>query len=345
VQGLILGAGQGRRLQPLTCIVAKPALRIVDKPLIWHIVRSLIQLGVNSIFVTLYHKAESVLTLGLEAQFGLPIDFLIEPELLGTGGGIKNAMRFITDDHLLICNGDALWVFNLKPVVDEHITSGRDLTLVLTATSDWQEYSAIRTDEGGRVVRIGTLAEIPHWTGHLSAPYTFTGIYILNTSLLEHLPNMRVFDFVSDFIVPLMMSGFHIQGSVVTGFWMDIGTFERYLRGSLHFAERIKGTAVKYVAGQDCSIAEGAEVVNCILWDYVSIAPHAQLRSCIAVDWVNLDTPVQLENALLFPDRVVCSELTEFDSVHVSHVWAFPVNLSSAMSGRQAANKQGGTQK
>jgi len=328
MQGLVLAAGQGLRLRPLTCMIAKPALRVMEKPLIWYAIRSVIQSGVDSLLVTLYHKADSVLTLGLDADFDIPIGFLVEPELLNTGGGVKNAARFITDEQLLICNGDTLWDFNLESAIAEHIESKCDLTLILTTTPEWQDYAAIRTDEHGEIVRIGTLTEIPNRTGYLSPPYTFTGIYLLKTSLLAHLPDVRVFDLVSDFVAPLMMEGLRVRGIVVAGFWEDMGTFERYLHGGLHFAERLKGVPAEYLTGQNCNIGEGSKLVNSILWDHVTIAPSTRLRNCIAVDWVNLEMAVQLENVLLFPKTITSPDPAEFGMVSVSNTWAFPLNLS-----------------
>lgn len=324
MQGLILAAGRGSRLRPLTCIMAKPALRVIDRPLIWHITERLVRLGVSSILITLYHEAGSVLTLGLDTDFDVPVKFLVEPELLGTGGGVRNAVPFITEDQVLICNGDTLWDFDPRPAIAEHMKYGYDLTLILTTTPAWRDYAAIRMDEHSRVVRIGTLAEIPGRTGHLSLPYTFTGMYVLKTSLLKFLPSTCSFDFVQDFIVPLMMKGINIHGSPVEGFWADLGTFERYLNGILCFASRVWSAPVEYVVGQDCNIGKGAQITNSILWDGVSIAPHTSLRNCIAVDQVRLDTTVQIENTLLLPDNLALPCSIEYKVRRIPNTLAFP---------------------
>ena len=242
MRAMLLAAGLGTRLRPLTDELPKPLLPVANRPQIHYVLDLLARAGVREVVVNLHHLGGRVrAALGDSYGGALHISYSPEPELLGTGGGLKKVERFFADEPFILANADALTDADLRAAVRRHIEAGAAATMLL---ADWDpsgRYSKIEVGADGMVRRIGGVGG----GGGLS-PAVFTGIHILSPEIFRRLPTGAPSCIVRDGYLPLLAAGERIAGHRVTGYWRDIGTLAAYLdanaevlRGALPGALRV----------------------------------------------------------------------------------------------------------
>jgi len=231
VQALILAGGEGTRLRPLTSSVPKPVVPLVDRPFIVYMLDWLREHGVDRVVMSCGHLAHGVRNvLGDGSALGMDIRYVEEPRPLGTGGAVKYAEELL-DERFVMLNGDVLTDFDLSAQIAEHERSGALATLALTPVDDPTNYGLVRIREGGEV---SEFVEKPSAdmvdTANVSA-----GVYVLERSVLDPLERGKPASIERDVFPQLVSAGLH--GYVVSGYWLDIGTPERYLQGTFDILE------------------------------------------------------------------------------------------------------------
>ncbi|MBI2264863.1 MAG: nucleotidyltransferase family protein [Armatimonadetes bacterium] len=185
MKAMILAAGFGERLRPLTLATPKPLIPVGGVPNIHRILRLLEANGFRDIVVNLHHLGEKIQeSVGDGAAFGVRVSYSPEKEILGTGGGIKGAQQLIGDETFLVINGDILISIALTDVVRFHREHGGAATLVVRDDPSLDGYGAIMVDSGGRVRDI--LRLVDRAPGLL--PRLFTGIQVLEPIFFNYLP-------------------------------------------------------------------------------------------------------------------------------------------------------------
>ena len=226
MKAMVLAAGKGTRLFPLTGVLPKPMAPIADKPMIQHIFELLARTGVRETHVNVHHLAEVILDhYGREAEVdGMSVAFHREGKLTGTAGGVKGvADRF--DETFVVVMGDALTDVDVRDVVAYHREKGAIATLALTPVEDAREYGVAVLDEGGRVVGFQEKPEPPEAISDLAN----TGIYVFEPEALEYVPEAAFFDFARDLFPALLAAGERVVGYDAGGFyWSDVGTLSAY---------------------------------------------------------------------------------------------------------------------
>ncbi|MDY7038929.1 MAG: nucleotidyltransferase family protein, partial [Thermodesulfobacteriota bacterium] len=186
MRAMILAAGLGTRLRPLTDNRPKALIPVTNKPIITRAVEYLKKHGISRIVVNAHHHHEQIVDyLDGGRPFGLDIDVRVEPKILGTGGGIKNVSDFWGDEPFIVINSDILTNIDLSPAYEHHLTSGSLATLIL---HDREPFNQIRTDNNQNITDIAK-KNIP---GRLA----FTGIHIMDPGLLSHIPEGKFFDII-----------------------------------------------------------------------------------------------------------------------------------------------------
>ena len=231
MQALILAGGEGTRLRPLTSSVPKPVVPLVDRPFIVYMLDWLRQHGVDRVVMSCGHLAHGVRNvLGDGSAIGLDIRYVEEPRPLGTGGAVKFAEALL-DERFVMLNGDVLTDFDLSAQIAAHERSGACGTLALTAVDDPTNYGLVRIGEGGEV---SEFVEKPS-ADVVDSANVSAGVYILQRSVLDDLTHGEPASIERDVFPRLVGDGLH--GHVVDGYWLDIGTPERYLRASFDILE------------------------------------------------------------------------------------------------------------
>jgi len=226
VQALILAGGEGTRLRPLTSSVPKPVLTLVDRPFIAFMLEWLRGHGVDDVIMSCGFLADGVRdVLGDGSAHGVRLRYVEEPEPLGTGGALKFAEDLL-DERFLMLNGDILTDLDVTAQLALHEARGARGTLALTPVEDPSAYGLVRTREDGAVTGF---VEKPS-PDQIDTRNISAGIYVLERDVLELLELGRRASIERDVFPRLVGDG--LYGYVGEGYWLDIGTPERYLQGT-----------------------------------------------------------------------------------------------------------------
>jgi len=294
-QAFVLAAGRGTRLRPLTDDLPKPLIPIFQKPLITFALDQLISAGVNKFVINTHRCPELFRDFFCRSDYaGCSVTLIHEPELLETGGGIKNVERELGADPFLTYSGDILTDVNLQPLIDEHFRRRNDVTLALRETG-------LASDVALRDDRVVDIAKRYGIAGNLD----FANIAVWNSAVFQRIPPHRKISFIP-IVAGWINQGGKIGGLVMNdGKWFNIGSRAQYLdvhRGILRenwkpyyvkihdWPERIAKSAVVdasaevrgcSVIGEHCRVAAQAVLEDTILWPGAQIASQSHLQGCI----------------------------------------------------------------
>ena len=299
---MILAAGTGTRLRPLTTLRPKPLFPVYSVPLLDITVNQLANAGAHAIMVNSHHLSSQISDfLERRTSPDAAISHSYEPELLGTGGAIKKVESFWEDQPFIVVNGDILHTVDLTAAYRAHSANGNLATLVL---HDYPRFNQVEVDREGTVVGIRQkkVRETVSGTSMLA----FTGIHIISPRLLGEIPANRYVDIV-DLYLDLAARGLNIRGHHSgSHYWCDIGTPEDYHRIHRDIYEnrcRPAGTFTGaapaanasslgngstlggYVSvGKNVSIGSNCRISDSIIWDNVSIDDNLTICNCIIGD-------------------------------------------------------------
>lgn len=313
---MILAAGFGTRLFPLTIDRTKPAIPFLGKPLVGYVAEYIARFGIKDIVVNLHHQPDSVINaLGDGSEFGVHIDYTREePNILGTAGALDNARDFLKDDTFLIVNGKIITDIDLAAAIETHRRSGAIATMVLKPNSKYEKFTAVETTDDF-VTGFGDLAKplteeelrTPHFA--LRIPNMFTGIHILEPRVFDYIPRGVYSDIVPTFYKPALSNGEKIAAHITDAKWFELSTISRYLEISLAMMK--DGNDV--FAGQNCKVSANANVKDSVIWDNVTVNDGATLFRCVIADNVTIESGEHFENAAIVKAESVrnCKEIPE----------------------------------
>ncbi len=248
MKAMILAAGLGTRLRPLTDVTPKPLLPVAGTPMIvWNLLL-LKRHGIRDVVINLHHLGTMISqALGDGAALGMRLIYSYEPVILGTGGGIKQAEPHFQGEPVLVLNGDTLFELDLGAVMAFHRERAAAATLVLRQDPDAARWGLVEVTDRAEIVRItGRGRSAPTVT----AARMFAGIHILHPRLLHYLPADTECSII-DAYVKGIQEGERILGFDFDGFWSDVGTPERYAQveqdaaaGLLSLSARKVGSSV-----------------------------------------------------------------------------------------------------
>jgi mannose-1-phosphate guanylyltransferase len=238
VQAVILVGGEGTRLRPLTSTVPKPVVPLVDRPFIRFMIDWLQVHGVDDIVMSCGHMASGVRNvLGDGSALGIKLRYVEEPRPLGTGGALKFAEPLLGERFLML-NGDVLTDIDLTGQLEQHERTGAVATLALTPVEDPSAYGLVRISPSAAVTEfVEKPAPDQIDTNNISA-----GVYVLERSVLGMLEPDQPASIERDVFPRLVGEG--LYGCVSAGYWLDIGTPERYLQGTYDILEATVDTPV-----------------------------------------------------------------------------------------------------
>ena len=225
MRAMILAAGLGTRLRPLTNTMPKALLPVGGTPLIvWNLLL-LKRHRFHDVVINLHHLGPMIeQALGSGSKFGLRIIYSQEPMILGTGGGIKQAEPYFSGEPVLVLNGDTLFELDLEALCEFHRTRNAAATLVLREDLDAARWGLVEVGADDQIVRItgkGFSSSV------LTIPRMFAGVHILNPRLLRDV-RKGVESSIIDPYVAAIERGEAVLGYDLKGYWSDVGTAERY---------------------------------------------------------------------------------------------------------------------
>jgi len=298
MRAMILSAGYGTRLWPLTEDRTKPAIPILGKPLVGYVAEYLAQYGCHDIVVNLHHRPESVkAALGDGSQFGVNLHYVEELEILGTSGALDNARHLLGNETFVVINGKIITDIDLGKALDHHRATKALATLVLLPNKNCEQFSVVDVRNG----LIAGFRGMPSPEGE-DTPLMFTGIQILEPGIFEYIPRGIFSHSTTDVYPQAIADGQRIGAYVAQGRWFELSTIQRYLEISLGMlAEKGQDT----FRGKNCHIEEGAIVFESILWDNVTVGSGACLRRVIVGDGVTIQPGSMVHNSVVVAAALV----------------------------------------
>lgn len=309
---MILAAGYGTRLWPLTVDRTKPAIPVLNRPLVGYVAEYLSGYGCTDVVVNLHHQPESVRrALGDGSRFGVRLHYVFEPEILGTSGALDNARELLGDSTFVVVNGKIVTDINLTKALETHRRTNALATLVLQRNSLRERFSVVETRDG-LITGFGGMPSPPSDNDSDSdsqadteAPLMFTGIQILEPRIFDYIPRGVFSHTTTDVYPQAIAQGEPIAAHIADGHWYELSTIPRYLEINLAL---LAAQNRDVLAGENCRVSAGADVCQSILWDDVTIEEGARISRSILADGVRIKAGEQIENAAVVRAELVRGE-------------------------------------
>jgi NDP-sugar pyrophosphorylase family protein len=299
MRAIVLSAGYGTRLWPLTEDRTKPAIPILGKPLVGYVAEYLAGYGIDEIVVNLHHRPESVRrALGDGSAFGVKLHYVEEPVILGTSGALDNTREFFDRETFVVVNGKIITDIDLSVALETHRSTNALATLVLLPNTRRERFSVVEV-EGRRIKGFGGM---PSPTESGSVPMMFTGIHILEPRIFDYVPRGVFSDSVIHVYPQAIAKGELIAAHVATGKWRELSTLKRYLDISV---ELLRESGRSYVSGEGVVIDQSANVRDSVLWDQVKVGAGAMVNRAVLADKVTIPDGEVIENAVVVPRQLV----------------------------------------
>ncbi|HSE33996.1 MAG TPA: NDP-sugar synthase [Pyrinomonadaceae bacterium] len=298
MRALVLSAGYGTRLWPLTEDRTKPAIPILGKPLVGYVAEYLAQYGVNEIVVNLHHRPESVrAALGDGRAFGVKLTYVEEPVILGTSGALDNARDLFVEDTFVVVNGKIITDIDLKAAFETHRKNDALATLVLIENRKRETFSVVET-RNGLITGFGGMPT----RDQTDTPLMFTGIQILEPRIFDYIPRGIFSHSTTDVYPQAIANGERIAAHVAYGKWRELSTLQRYLDISI---EMLRERGESCSTGRNSRISPEATVVDSVLWDNVQVSEGAQVKRAVLADNVRISANEVVTDAIVVPFRLI----------------------------------------
>lgn len=323
-RAMVLAAGYGKRLRPLTTYYAKPALPLLGRPLIEYTLRRLVRQGVREVVVNLHHRPETLEPILARAPEELTVHRSFESRILGTAGGLKQAEGHLRSGPFLLLNGDTLSEYDLPKMCEVHQRTKAKATLLLRPRPAGGTYSGIQV---GRRFEIRGIERSREGKAELM----FAGVWLLDPSVLAFLSGEP--RGLEEELLPRLIAEKRAFGAVSEGRWITIDTPRRYWEASLimvrdrifeeDWAVRrrphavVEGASARVLTGSDsrveegvrfrgtvilgarCHVAHGAKLENAVCWDDASIPSGTAIANSVVTDGVALPTGAELKDKVI----------------------------------------------
>ena len=310
MRSMILAAGYGTRLWPLTVDRTKPAIPVLGRPLVGYVAEYLSRYGCTDVVINLHHQPESVRrALGDGSRFGVRLHYVYEPEILGTSGALDNARELLDGNTFVVVNGKIVTDINLAEALETHRRTDALATLVLQPNTARERFSIVETLDGF-VTGFGGMPAPPSDNDSDGQPDTevplmFTGIQILEPRIFDYIPRGIFSHTTTDVYPQAIAKGERIAAHIAGGHWYELSTIPRYLEINLAL---LAAQNLDVMAGENCHISTGASIRQSILWDNVTIDDGARVFRSILADGVHVRAGEQIENAAVVRAELVRGE-------------------------------------
>lgn len=320
MKAMVLAAGVGSRLDPLTSQLPKPMVPVANRPVMEHILELLKGHGINQVVSNLHYLPEKIQQhFGDGSSFDIDLALRYEPELSGDAGGVRACQSFFGSETFVVLMGDLLTDADLSRIIAEHKRSGALATIGIKEVDDVSQYGVVVKNSAGLITGF---QEKPSAKEALSN-FASTGIYVLEPEIFRYMPNSGSYGFGKQLFPHLVQQNLPVLGVDVAAYWSDVGTIAQYrqsnfdalegrlkvghpysksamgfignntfisplarIEGALMLGNNSKigsGTVIKgrVIIGDDCIVDNSTYLEDTIVWSGTIIEPNAHLNSCI----------------------------------------------------------------
>ena len=313
-KAMIMAAGVGSRLEPLSSVVPKPLVPLANVPTMDILVKHLISFEIKDIVSNTFHKAEAIQEHYKKNNFGVNFEFIKEIELSGTAGGVKKCQFFFEEGQdFIIMSGDGLTDLDITKAYESHRNSGSIATIVIKEIERKEtfKYGIVVPDKDGYVASFQEKPAVEEAKSNLAN----TGIYIFNYKIFDFIPANTFYDFAKNVFPSILESGLKINTFVHKGYWSDIGSLDQYHQSNIdllnHTLNSYKPIVIKtlngqYTRGENVVFSDGVLIEeNCIIGNNCKIGKNTTIKNSIIWDNVEIADNLTIENAILLSNTKI----------------------------------------
>ena len=313
-KAMIMAAGVGSRLEPLSSVVPKPLVPLANVPTMDILVKHLATFGIKDIVANTFHKAEAIQEHYKKNDFGVNFEFIKEIELSGTAGGVKKCQFFFEEGQdFIIMSGDGLTDLDITQAYESHKNSGSIATIVIKEIERKEtfKYGIVVPDEKGYVSSFQEKPAVEEAKSNLAN----TGIYIFNYKIFEFIPANTFYDFAKNVFPAILENGLKINTFVHKGYWSDIGSLDQYHQSNIdllnHTINSYKPLVIKtlngqYTKGENVVFADGIKIQdNCIIGNNCKIGKNTTIKNSIIWNDVKIAENITIENAIILSNTTI----------------------------------------
>lgn len=328
LKAMVMAAGVGSRLDPLTQEIPKPLIPIANRPIMDIILERLAEYAITDVISNTHYLADKIIERYKKNSLNVNFNYVHEKELSGTAGGVKKCQHFFEEgEDFIVLSADGLTNVDLKKAIDSHKTSGAIVTMGIKkiAMKDIPNFGVVVINENHEVVEFQEKPTIEE----AKSDCINTGIYVFNYEIFNHIPADTFYDFARNVFPKLLEQKLKINTFIVDEYWSDIGTIEQYqqstkdvfeklcsfkhdevistelgtyITGKSHISESAKLRGFNTI-GENCIIGKNVILEDCIIWDDVEIKENTKLTNCIVASHCEINT--DLYNQTIGPNQIV----------------------------------------
>ena len=296
MKAMVLAAGLGTRLRPLTGSISKPMAPIVNRPVMYHILRLLKHHGITQAVANLHYHPHAITNyFGKGQKLDIDLRYSLEAELLGTAGGVKKVQKFIGDETFIVISGDALTDIDLGRLIEQHRRAGGIATLALKKVEDPSSFGVVILDKNNRILGFQEKPE----PGEELSNLCNCGIYIFEPEVFDHIPKDTFYDYGKQVFPDFVSREIRFHGFEIDGYWNDVGSLDQYRIGNFDALTgkvdvEIPGREVK----EDIFVGEGTSIAGSAI-----LKPPILLGSnCRVGEKVSLTGPLVIGDQSIIED-------------------------------------------
>ncbi|MBI5700694.1 NDP-sugar synthase [Candidatus Saganbacteria bacterium] len=309
---LIMAAGYGTRLEPLTLAIPKPMVPIVNKPTMRHNIELLRRHGIRQIVANIHYHPEQIMNYFSDGNnYGIDLNYSYEETLMGTAGGVKRMACDIAqiDGTFVVLSSDALTDINLRKLIEFHKKKKSKATLALCPVDDIEGFGVVEVGGNGEILQFKEKPKAHEVSGNL----VNTGIYVFEPEILDLIPKDKFYDFGKELFPILIEQGIPIFGYRMVEYWSDVGTISAYMRAN-HDAMQgrvrtlIPGKKVSSCVwvGKHCRIDPSVKFEGCvIIGDRCEIRKDVILKDAIVGDMCVIGVGVNISESSIWSDSYI----------------------------------------
>lgn len=294
-----MAGGEGTRLRPITDDIPKPFVRVAGKPVIEYGLERLAAAGIKEVFLTTFYKPWQLIErLSGGSRLGLKLFYSVEDEPLGTAGGVGKLRPFL-DDTFVVMSGDVLCDVDVAKLIAHHRDRKAEATMALTEVANPSEFGIVGLEADGRVARFKEKPRPEEAFSNL----VNAGIYVLEPSVLELIPEGDRFDFSKNLFPLLLEAGRPLYGSRLEGFWMDVGRPADLLTASRRLSERRFGGPYRHDG--PLHLHPTARVLATDVYHDAAVGAHAHVEESILYEGAHVGEGARVVRSILCAGAVV----------------------------------------
>ncbi|MBX9688536.1 MAG: NDP-sugar synthase [Candidatus Obscuribacterales bacterium] len=319
IKAMVLAAGVGSRLDPLSRYMPKPLVPVLNIPVMEHVLWGLKEHGIENVISNTHYMADSLVSYFTEnPPQGIKLNFLHEKELSGDAGGVRACKDFLEGDTFVVIMGDLITNANISKLIAAHKKKNAIATIGVKKMPDVTRFGVMKRDAEGF---IQAFQEKPKAEEAISHEIS-TGIYILEPEIFEHIPKTGSFGFGKQLFPSLLEKRLALLGEDIDGHWSDIGTLNDLFKANMdalegkikvseaapkhehEFAGNILGKNV--LLGKNLAMGANSKISDfCIIGDNCKIGNDVQLEHCMIIAGAKIPDKSVMRNCIYAFDELI----------------------------------------